>query len=132
MVGRSEGKGEEERAEEMSDEPPGINQTSLKGLTQPCRTPLIEQGFPPAEKGAENSYPCLPPNPVPLQPSLCSRNPPEPQQKPALCLSPSLSPPPVSKARREKPTFPLPFLGVTLVPGSKQPCAPSCPLLRSA
>lgn len=53
-VGRSEGKGGEERAAEMSDEPPGINQTLLKGLTQPCCTPSSKQGFLPARKGTKS------------------------------------------------------------------------------
>lgn len=104
----------------MNDEPPGINQTSLRGLTQPCRAPSSEQGCLPAGKGAENSYPSLPPTPVPPHPSLCSCKPPEPQLKCALSLSLSLSlsPLPVFKATREKPTLPLPFPGVTPVPGS--------------
>lgn len=34
-MGRSEGNGEEKRAEEMRDEPLEINQTSLKGSAQP-------------------------------------------------------------------------------------------------
>lgn len=70
MVGRRERKGEEEQAEEMSDEPLGINQTLLKSSTQLCHAPSSEQGFPPAEKGAENSYPSLPPTSVPPHPSL--------------------------------------------------------------
>lgn len=50
---RGEGRRGEERAAEMSDEPPGINQTSLKGSTQPCCAPLSKQGFLPARKGTK-------------------------------------------------------------------------------
>lgn len=136
-MGRSEGKGEEERAEEMSDEPPGINQTLLKGSTQPCWSRAFHQhSFKRAgvSTGGERrrtqlsmpaSHSCAPaPLPVLLQ------TPQAPDEMGSLSLS--LSPLPVSKARRVKPTLPFPFLGFTPIPGSREPCAASCPLLRSA
>lgn len=79
MSGGKEGEeGRRERAEEMSDEPLGINQTLLKSSTQLCHAPSSEQGFPPAEKGAENSYPSLPPTSVPPHPSLRTSKSPSP------------------------------------------------------
>lgn len=86
MVGRSEGKGEEKQAEEMSDEAPGINQTSLKGPTQPCRAPSSEPGLLPAGKEQNTAtHHCLLP---PCSPS-CASEPPGSGQCPALAEGPS-------------------------------------------
>lgn len=64
-MARREGKGEEKRSEEVSDEPLGINQSGLKGSTQPAALlRASEQGFRERSEepsiAAPHSCPCIP------------------------------------------------------------------------